>query len=302
MLDPERLKRTAETLCNIFGVESLHPHQEAGQNILKGISTFLDVPTGGGKTLAFWCALFYHWQPGNVDEECRKIVLVVGPLVALLEAQAKSLNDKCVPAVAITGNSPDIEQLLTRCWFNILNRRLRLRVGLVGPEMVLSTQFHEKVLNQESFTRNIICLVIGELHCIWEWGNDKFHPEYRQIVQLAARLPTGLPILGASATAPYHVLNNILENLGLPEDCARVQVSNEKFNVSLADFLQTLIYANGRQLVEKIQDFLRDHASECMDAKKAFEFYHRDIDEEQKKKIQDRINSGELRGTPATDA
>ncbi|KAF7373721.1 p-loop containing nucleoside triphosphate hydrolase protein [Mycena sanguinolenta] len=294
-LDPERLKIAAKRLCEVFGIESLYPHQEeAGQNILKGISTFLDVPTGGGKTLAFWYALFYHWQPGNTEENRKKIVLVVGPLVALMEDQAKTLNEKGIPAIAITGNSPNLEQALTDLGRN------KYRVGLVGPEMVLSLQFHEKVLNQIEFTKNIICLVIDELHCIWEWGNDDFRPEYREIVTLMARLPTGLPILGASATAPYHVIKDILGNLGLPDDCARVEVSNEKLNVFLAvrilqhkpesladllvmfpddgegpeDFMQSLIYANGRQDVEKIQDFLRDNAP----------------------------GSGELRGTAATDA
>ncbi|KAJ7463222.1 hypothetical protein FB451DRAFT_991157, partial [Mycena latifolia] len=87
-LDPQRLKLGAETLCNVFGIPSLHPHQEeTGKNILRGISTFLDVPTGGGKTIAFWYALFYHWQPGNTAKEYQKIVLLIGPLVALLEAQ-----------------------------------------------------------------------------------------------------------------------------------------------------------------------------------------------------------------------
>ncbi|KAJ7430797.1 P-loop containing nucleoside triphosphate hydrolase protein [Mycena galericulata] len=322
-LDPERLRNAAQSLCNVFGINSLHPHQEeAGQNILKGISTFLDIPTGGGKTLAFWYALFYHWQPGNIEEDCQKIVLVVGPLVALMEAQAKNLNEKGIPAVAITGRSPNIDEQL-----NDLGKN-KYRVGLVGPEMALSTQFHAKVLNQIEFTQNIIFLVIDELHCIWERGNDDFRPEYREIVSLAARLPTGLPILGASATAPELVIKDILENLGLPQDCARVQVSNEKLNVSLSvqilqhepdtfadllllfseeetgpdDFPQTLVYANNRQDVEKIQDFLRDNAPSCIDPKKAFEFYHRNIDDRRKDSIQERINNGELRGVPATDA
>jgi superfamily II DNA helicase RecQ len=113
-LDPERLKVTSQHLCEVFGIESLYSHQEeAGQNILRGISTFLDVPTGGGKTLAFWYALFYHWQPGNVEEDCQKIVLVVGPLVALMEDQTKTLNEKSIPAIAITGNRPNLEKSLT---------------------------------------------------------------------------------------------------------------------------------------------------------------------------------------------
>ncbi|KAK7018608.1 P-loop containing nucleoside triphosphate hydrolase protein [Favolaschia claudopus] len=166
-LDPERLSRTSQTLCNVFNLPSLHPHQEqAGQNILKGISTILDVPTGGGKTIAFWYSLFYHWQPGNTNENDKKIVLVIGPLVALLRSQASNLNKHGVPAIAVTGSNAHLEKDLMDLGQN------KFRVGFVGPEMALSAQFHKHVLNQVPFTRNIICLVIDELHCICEWGTD----------------------------------------------------------------------------------------------------------------------------------
>ncbi|KAJ6589629.1 hypothetical protein B0H19DRAFT_1058625 [Mycena capillaripes] len=242
-LNPERLKVAAQTLCDVFGIASLHPHQEeTGRNILRGISTFLDVPTGGGKTIAFWYALFYHWQPGNTAKDCQKIILLVGPLVGVLEAQAKTLNAKGIPAAAITSKSNHVEELLT----HLGNKKFRV------------------------------------VHCICEWGGDDFRPEYRQIVQLAARLPTGTPILAATATAPHDIIKDILCYLNLPDDIARVQVSNEKLNVSLSvcilqhepesfadlitlfpedfqkpeDFAQTLIYVNGRQDSEKLQDFL----------------------------------------------
>lgn len=40
----------------------------------------------------------------------QKIVLVIGPLVALLQAQARSLNEKGIPAVALTGDSKNLEE------------------------------------------------------------------------------------------------------------------------------------------------------------------------------------------------
>ncbi|KAJ7696137.1 hypothetical protein B0H16DRAFT_1841837 [Mycena metata] len=129
---------------------------------------------------------------------------------------------------------------------------------------------------------------------------------YAELVKLAARLPTGLPILGTTATAPKDVIDNILENLGLPKDCERIKVSNEKMNMVLSvrilqhepesfadllllfdaegsdEFPQTLVYTNERQETEKIQDFLRDNTPEGFDVEKSFEFYHRHIDEAQK--------------------
>ncbi|KAJ7732398.1 P-loop containing nucleoside triphosphate hydrolase protein [Mycena metata] len=322
ILDPERLKIAAQTLCDVFGIPCLHPHQEeTGQNILRGISTFLDVPTGGGKTIAFWYALFYHWQPGNT---CQKIILVVGPQVGLLEAQAKTLNAKGIPAAAITSNSEDIEELLLVA-DTLLVRTYR--VGLVGPEMALSTRFHEKVLKNDLFMKHLITLVIDEAHCICEWGGDDFRPDYRKIVELASRLPSGTPILVATATAPRDVIRDILRYLDLPADIAQVQVSNAKLNVSLSvhilqrepesyadlitlypdefekpeDFLQTLIYVNDRQEAEKMQDFLRDNKPEGIDAK-IFEFYHKDIAEERKTAIQNGLNDATKRAVPTTDA
>ena len=54
-LDPEKTRKASETLCSLFDIPSLRDYQErAGQNVLLGKDTFLDIPTGGGKTLAFY--------------------------------------------------------------------------------------------------------------------------------------------------------------------------------------------------------------------------------------------------------
>lgn len=55
--------------------------------MLQGRTTILDIPTGGGKTLAFWYPLFYHWTPGDTRKEFQKIFLVIGPLPGLMESQ-----------------------------------------------------------------------------------------------------------------------------------------------------------------------------------------------------------------------
>jgi superfamily II DNA helicase RecQ len=108
-LDPERLKRTSEMMCAVFGLPSLHPWQEeAGQNILKGKSTLLDAPTGIGKTMAFWYPLFYHMSSFEDIKHCKKVVLVIGPLSALLEAQAQDLSNRGIPAIALTSEDTEL--------------------------------------------------------------------------------------------------------------------------------------------------------------------------------------------------
>jgi superfamily II DNA helicase RecQ len=115
-LDPERLQRAYQNLCTVFEVPALHSYQkQTGENVLKGISTILDVPTGGGKTLAYWIPLFYYWTPGNTDPDCQKIILVVGPLSALMQSQAAGLVKRGVPAVALTSETKNPEQILKVC-------------------------------------------------------------------------------------------------------------------------------------------------------------------------------------------
>ncbi|KAJ7153843.1 P-loop containing nucleoside triphosphate hydrolase protein [Mycena filopes] len=321
-LDAEKLNTATRNLCQVFGVPALRPHQtETGQNILKGISTLLDIPTGGGKTLAYWFPLFYYWAPGNHDVACQKIVLLVGPLSALMQSQASSLTAKGIPAIAITSATENTEQVLKDVGEN------KYRVVLVSPEMAVTSKFHDLVLSKKPFSDNVICQVIDEGHCITEWGNDDFRPEFSKLHVLLARLPSGLPVVVGSATMPRDVILDVLAKLRLRADCARVSVSNEKPNIALSvrilqhpqdtfadlitlfprdfkdpqDFAQSLIYAGGRMEVEKMQDVLRHNRPTCIPAD-VFKFYHRFIAEERKQLVQDRIENGSLRAVATTDA
>ncbi|KAJ7127539.1 P-loop containing nucleoside triphosphate hydrolase protein [Mycena crocata] len=321
-LDPVKLHRACTNLCRVFGVPSLRVYQtQTGENVLKGISTFLDIPTGGGKTLAYWLALFYYWEPGNTQPDCQKIILAVGPLTALMESQALDLTKKGVPAIALTSNIPNLDLALQAVAAN------KFRIVIASPELAVTSKFHTEVLSSKAFTENIICQVIDEGHCISEWGNDDFRPDFSKLAILLGRLPSGLPIIIGSATMPRDVYRDIIEKLRLRVDCARISVSNAKPNVALSvrilrhpqdtfadlmtlfqrdstgplGFPQTLVYANSRIEVERIQDFFRRNCPADID-EMCFKFYHRFLDEEEKLKVQKDIENGSLRGVATTDA
>ncbi|KAJ3816872.1 P-loop containing nucleoside triphosphate hydrolase protein, partial [Lentinula raphanica] len=201
---------------------------------------------------------------------------------------------------------------------------LKYRVIFISPETALSTQFHDKVLKKRIFRENIMQLIIDESHSASEWG-ENFRPEYAELGKLLARLPSGLPVLLASATMPEDVLRDVLFKVGLPQNPARVAVSNAKQNVALsvrvlqhpsntyADlytllptheneaFPQTLIYVNSRIQAEEIQDFFRTRRPSHIPAE-SFEFYHRNITQQRKEHIQDGLRSGRLCCVIATDA
>ncbi|KAF8829544.1 hypothetical protein HHX47_DHR3000514 [Lentinula edodes] len=321
-LDPEKTRIAAETICTLFEIPSLRDYQvQAGQNALRGKNTFLDIPTGGGKTLAFYYPLFYHWQPGQTSKKSQKTILVLGPLSRLLGSQAAALNKVGVPAVAMTRETKDLDIVLKDFG------SAKYRVGFAGPEMALSPKFHQLVLENPDFQCSITAVVVDEAHNISEWGTEDFRPEFSRISSLLGRLPAGVPVIAASATVPPEVILDIQDKLGFGRDSECISVSNEKLNVALSvrtlqhprdsfadllflfpssgatamDFIQTIIYVNSRQEAERIQDFLRQHSPEYI-SYVSFEFYHRYISEDRKAIIEEAIANGTLRGTAATDA
>lgn len=115
-LDAVKAAKAKTTLLQLFHIPSLRDYQEkAGQNVLLGKNTFLDIPTGGGKTLSFYYPLFYHWQPGVTTKKAQKIILVIGPLSGLMKAQAAALVEIGVPAVALTRETENLSSELKVC-------------------------------------------------------------------------------------------------------------------------------------------------------------------------------------------
>jgi len=113
VLDEARIQRVEEALCRVLGVPGIREYQRcAGQNMLKGMHTILDILAGGGKTLAFWYVLFYLWIPESRTENLRKVIMVIRPLVALLELQAAALRSKGIPAIAVTGKTEHLADML----------------------------------------------------------------------------------------------------------------------------------------------------------------------------------------------
>lgn len=55
--------------------------------------------------------------------------------------------------------------------------------------------------------------VVDEAHCISDWGHD-FRPDYRRIVGILKVMPSGMPVLGTTATANNRVVDDIKEQLG----------------------------------------------------------------------------------------
>ncbi len=184
-----------------FGFSKFKGLQEGViQSILSGHSTFVIMPTGGGKSLCYQL-------PALIQEGT---AIIVSPLIALMKNQVDAIRAlSSQDGVAHVLNSSlnktevkqvkhDIEQGITKLLY-------------VAPESLTKEEYVDFLLEQK-----ISLVAIDEAHCISEWGHD-FRPEYRNLKAIIKRIGDNIPIIGLTATATPKVQEDILKNLGIQD-------------------------------------------------------------------------------------
>lgn len=183
-------------LKQTFGYDSFRPLQrEIIAASLAGRDAVAILPTGAGKSLCFQLPALA--RPG--------VTLVVSPLIALMKDQVDALTASGVAATFLNSSLAASEVQQRRS--GLENGQYKLLYA--APERVMSQGFAEDLLRW-----NVTAIAVDEAHCISEWGHD-FRPEYRQLAQLRAKLPS-VPILALTATATEQVRGDIIRQLELP--------------------------------------------------------------------------------------
>ncbi len=109
---------------------------------------------------------------------------------------------------AISINSTNFED-----WENSKQAVLNNKIDalLISPERLANENFMNNILRP--IANRIGLFVVDEAHCISDWGHD-FRPDYRRIVNILKFMPSGMPILGTTATANNRVCDDIVSQLG----------------------------------------------------------------------------------------
>jgi ATP-dependent DNA helicase RecQ len=184
-------------LRSVFGFDGFRALQEEiVANILAERDTLVVMPTGSGKSLCYQLpALLF---PG--------LTVVVSPLISLMQDQVTQLQELGIPAAALN-SALDYDAY----HFTLAQIRAgALKLLYAAPETLLRPETMAMLENSK-----VACLTIDEAHCISEWGHD-FRPEYRQLVDLRARLPEAVCI-AVTATATDHVRQDIAASLAIAE-------------------------------------------------------------------------------------
>jgi ATP-dependent DNA helicase RecQ len=189
-------------LLDRFGLDDFRPWQrEAIDALLDGGQALVVAPTGGGKSLTYQFTA--TCLPG--------VTLVISPLVALMEDQVRSLDQRGVSATYLASTlQPDVRRARIS---GMLSGRYKL--VYLAPERLQFDGFVDACARAK-----ISLLAVDEAHCISMWGHD-FRPDYLRIGDLIERLrPPRL--MACTATATPDVRNEILARLRFDRDRVKV--------------------------------------------------------------------------------
>ncbi|MDO9370703.1 MAG: DNA helicase RecQ [Sphingopyxis sp.] len=183
-------------LKSTFGFDAFRGRQaEVVDRVMAGERTLAVMPTGAGKSLTYQL-------PAVALTGC---VVVVSPLIALMHDQLRGARAAGIRAASLT--SVDADWAETRQAYRDGN----LDLLYVAPERATGEGFRTLLE-----ARTPALFAIDEAHCVSEWGHD-FRPDYRLLRPLLDAFP-GVPRLALTATADKHTREDILVQLGIPND------------------------------------------------------------------------------------
>lgn len=234
----------------------------------------------------------------------KKCVLVISPLIALMEDQKQSLNDKGIPVASL--NSSMKSSLRDMIMSNISDGENKILY--MSPEFTLKNEEFITDLYEDD---RLLFVAIDEAHCVSSWGND-FRPDYQALSCLKNWMPE-VNIMALTATATEKVRDDIAESLGLEEyyefissfdrknlyiECKlRTTVPEDDFAEYINEYRDKscIVYVRTRDHCQKISDML-------VTQKILSEPYHAGLSATLRQTTQDKFISGEVKWIVATVA
>lgn len=168
--------------------------------------------TGSGKSLCFQIPALLT----------TKIVVVISPLISLMHDQCLKLAKHGISACFLGSGQPD----------NRVEGKAmagNYKIVYVCPETILRLMEPLKKLAENP---GIALFAIDEVHCVSKWGHD-FRPDYRRLSVLRENfcssklkfLEHDIPLMALTATATFHVREDILKSLKMSEHTVVVLTS-----------------------------------------------------------------------------
>lgn len=281
--------------------------KKAISNVIDKGNTLCILPTGGGKSVIYWMSAL----------ELGGITIVISPLTALIEEQAKKIEEQGYEVLKLHGGINSLKQMKTLTKF--ANGEIDPRFIFLSPEKLATDGYLEACLKKRK--ADIKLFVIDEVHCVSQWGIS-FRPFYRRIPVFMDNL------FGAGGRCKLLALTATLNNKEIDDICRYFNISKDNIimnNVMMRNNIQLNVskFNNEQEKTEKLWQLIHNHQDEkvlvyvyrkrhsksveafCDEAlKRGFSSaaFHGDMSAEMRTEIIERFRSGEVNIVFATNA
>lgn len=283
------MSETTTILTNVFKLNKLKDFQEGViDDAMKNFDVLVLSPTGSGKSLCYQ-------MPAMLNSS---VSIVISPLRSLIYDQSIKLSNLGISICVFTGDVSEADKNINftklDIWINESTPRPFVMI-YTTPEMITqSSKFNDML--KKLFQKNLIDrFVIDEAHCVSTWGHD-FRNSYLELSKLRDIYKT-VPIMALTATATPIVKRDIIHLLKIP-DCqvhlSSFRRSNLKILIKskdkdvlteISNIITTqfknqsgIIYCSSRKTCEML--------SESLSKTIISDYYHAQLDDEKRKKVQ----------------
>src|SRR5262245_35497969 len=254
--------------------------------------------TGWGKSAVYFIAAALLRERGAGP------ALIVSPLLALMRNQIAAAERLGLRAHTINSTNREewdaVRAMLEDDTVDLL---------LISPERLNNPKFRDDML--PLFASRVGLLVVDEAHCISDWGHD-FRPDYRRLADMLAALPSGVAVLGTTATANDRVVADVAEQVGvdrtyrgpLGRASLRMEVVELPAQADRLAWLAThlpslpgsgIVYTLTKRDADVVAEFLSGHGIPA-------EAYSGEIENETRVAVEERLLRNELKCVVATSA
>ncbi len=287
---------------------TLKPFQkQVISNVVDKGNTLCIMQTGGGKSVIYWMSAM----------ECGGVTIVISPLNALIAEQVGNIRDQGYEVLEFFGGITVKKQMDNLTKF--ARGEITPQFIFASPEKIATDGYFEYCLKRRK--SDIKLVVIDEVHCVSQWGIS-FRPFYKRIPNFLDNLfgtIWGAKILALTATLNQIELDDICkefrisrENILRDEIIMRTDVDlivrkyfkedekEEEFWKLLETHPgeKTLVYIYrvcGKRSVEDLCEKAQDRGIKA-------EYFHGDMDSDQRGDVVNKFRNGEIDVIFATNA
>ena len=173
--DDQLFVRAIEHGVLALGHQEARPLQsDAAKAVLRGRDTFLNVPTGYGKSLTYQILpMSARFLLDALEKDYAGVpsVLIVSPLVALMYDQAQKLLNVDDASVLVLSDAVQLHQGCVKghTATGTVDSARKCTHIFACPEAILHSYKWRKLLLDTEFVNSLVALVIDEAHCIVKW-------------------------------------------------------------------------------------------------------------------------------------